>query len=315
MKNQSKSSKKDVYALVTERIIKQLENGTVPWKMQWQSKTVPTNLVTKKPYRGINHLLLASLNYEQNYFLSMRQVNLLGGKVKIGEKAHMVVFWKVLEFPKTVNSENNEKTNKIPFLRYYNVFNIAQCENLPEKVLPEIITPGINDPIKICEEIVFNMPKRPEIKHEEAFSVEAFYHIIRDYVNMPKIERFTSSHAYYSTLFHELVHSTGHESRLYRPGLTSITTFESDAYSFEELIAEIGACYLNTHSGIENQQFDNNVAYINGWLKRLRQDSKLIVKAGMEAQKAVDFILGNLQESAQASNSQTPKNQLIKAQH
>jgi antirestriction protein ArdC len=298
MKNQSKTSKKDVYALVTERIIKQLENGTVPWKMQWQSKTVPTNLLTKKPYRGINHLLLASLNFEQNYFLSMNQVNLLGGKIRKGESASMVVFWKILEF-ESENLGNNEKTNKIPFLRYHKVFNIAQCENLPEKILPKIVTAGINDPIKICEDIVFNMPKRPKIKHEEAFSVEAFYHIIRDYVNMPKMERFISSHAYYSTLFHELVHSTGHESRLYRPGLTNLTTFGSDIYSFEELIAEIGACYLNTHSGIENQQFDNNVAYINGWLKRLRQDNKLIVKAGMEAQKAVDFILGRLQDKSE----------------
>jgi antirestriction protein ArdC len=304
MNKKLKIRKKDVYQLVTDRIIKQLEAGTVPWKMQWQSRRAPVNLVTRKQYRGINHLLLSSLNYEQNYFLSMKQVNDLGGKVKKGESANMVVFWKILELS-TSKSNNEEKTSKVPFLRYYNVFNIAQCEGLPEKLLPQKVQPGINDPIESCREIVFNMPKCPQIKHSD--EGEAYYHTVKDFVNMPKMELFTSSHAYYSTLFHELVHSTGHESRLARHGIIKHTHFGSDTYSFEELVAEIGACFLNAQAEIETQQFDNNVAYINGWLKRLRQESRLVVKAGMEAQKAVDFILDvKYQESTQNSHSQTP---------
>ncbi len=280
-KNRGKST--DVYQLITDRIVAQLEKGQVPWRKSWSEAGLPQNLITKKPYRGLNVWLLASLGYTQNYFLTFKQAKQLGGSVIKGEKSCPVVFWKWVEY----EDKESEEVKKVPFLRYYSVFNVEQCEGIPEDKIPKIET-NQNNPIQACEQIVQNMPQRPPIKHQEQ---RAFYSPPIDFVNMPKMETFIDSESYYATLFHELVHSTGHENRLNRPEVTDFTFFGSHEYSKEELTAEIGACYLTNHAGIGEKHFDNNIAYIQGWLNKLRNDKKFIVYASARAQNATDFIL------------------------
>src|SRR5258706_361842 len=142
------TAKKDVYQIVTERIIEQLQQNKVPWQKPWTEAGVPQNLITRRPYRGINVMLLALQDYPLNYFLTFKQLKELGGTVIKGEKAHIVVFWK------WVDEENEEtgETVKRAFLRYHMVFNIAQCEHIPIEKIPLVEKP--NDPIEECEEIV-----------------------------------------------------------------------------------------------------------------------------------------------------------------
>jgi len=276
----------DVYALVTEQIIKHLENGTVPWQKPWGDGGLPRNLFSKKYYRGINLLLLASLGYEQNLFLTFNQVKEIGGKVKQGEKGHPVVFWSIVDKKEVETStEQEHKTAKRPVLRYYTVFNVAQCENIPDGYIPAITK--VIGSIQSCEDIVAAMPQRPEIKHK---GQKAYYDPLRDFINMPKKNSFGTAEAYYVTLFHEVVHSTGHHSRLKRKGLIEMSEFGSDPYSQEELVAEIGACYLQSHAGVMGE-FSNSVSYINGWLTKLCGDKTFIYVAATQAQAAVDFIL------------------------
>ena len=292
-KNTNQNSNKDintpvdVYAMVTNRIIEHLEKGVVPWQQPWTDAGVPQNLITKKPYRGINVWLLSSLEHEQNQFLTFKQVKELGGSIKKDEKGNLIVFWKWIE------KENPEtkKMEKKPFLRYYKVFNVSQCTGIPENKLPKK-EERINDPIKECEKIINEMPNRPEIKHIQQ---EACYYSEKDYINMPKMETFKDSESYYGTLFHEMVHSSGHQSRLNRKEITEKNRFGTEKYAIEELTAELGASYLKSRAGITIEKLDNNAAYIKSWLGKLKEDKKFIVYASSQAQKATDYIL-NIKE-------------------
>jgi antirestriction protein ArdC len=278
-----KTSHTDVYTIVTNRIIEHLEKGVVPWHKTWADAGLPKNLITGKHYRGINVWLLSSLNYSQNSFLTFKQVKDLGGSVIKGEKAQEVIFWKWIE---KENKESKE-TEKVPILKYYKVFNIAQCEGIPKEKLPPVIERN-NNPIETCEKIIEEMPKRPDISHKEQ---RAFYNKSGDFINMPKMETFTSSENYYETLFHEMVHSTGHNERLNRKEMETSNGFHSKDYAVEELTAEMGASYLKSYAGIPITQLENNAAYIQSWLERLKNDKKFIVYASSQAQKATDYIL------------------------
>ena len=272
----------DIYETVTNKIIEHLEKGVVPWQQPWSGGEPPQNLISKKPYRGINVLLLNTLGYSQNHFLTFHQIKELGGSVKRGEKAQIVMFWKQLE-------RDNDKGEKerIPFLRYYTVFNISQCTGIPESKLPKL-NEIKHEPIKECEEILSKMPNKPEIKHELN---RAFYNKAQDFINMPKPEIFNSSESYYATLFHEIVHSTGHEKRLNRKELLESRGMRSDNYALEELTAEMGSSFLCNMTGIEKDNIDNSASYINSWLERLKNDKKFIFYASSQAQKSVDFVL------------------------
>ncbi len=289
--NAPTDTRKDVYGIVNAKIIEQLNNGTVPWQKPWKDGGVPRNLITKKQYHGINLLLLAMEGFEHNLFVSYNQLQAIGGKVKRGEKGHMVVYWNVVkkegEEPKDETVEDKKKT----VLRYYYVFNIAQCENIPERLLPAT---RAAEEIPTCEAIVTAMPQCPVIKHKEQ---RAYYDPTQDFVNMPKKRSFKTDASYYSTLFHELVHSTGHERRLSRKTLTQMAEFGSELYSQEELVAEMGTCYLQSFAGIQSE-FQHSAAYLQGWLGKLKNDKFFIFQAASAAQKAVDYIL-NIQEKAE----------------
>jgi len=301
MKDQIKTIPTDVYSIVTNRIIEHLEKGVVPWQKPWTDAGLPKNLVTGKHYRGINVWLLNTLNYSQNSFLTFKQVMDLGGSVKKGEKAQEVIFWKWLE---KENKETKE-IEKVPILRYYKVFNIDQCLDIPKDKLPLVVKKN-NNPLEACEKIIKEMPNRPDIRNKEH---RAYYSRLEDYVNIPKMETFMGSENYYGTLFHELVHSTGHNERLNRKELLESKGFRSDNYAIEELTAEMGASYLKSHAGIPIDQLDNNVAYIQSWLKRLKDDKRFIVHASAQAQKATDYILNihNEEKDLELTENQSEK--------
>jgi antirestriction protein ArdC len=294
----------DVYTIVTNRIIAELEKQVVPWRKPWTEAGHPQNLITKRRYTGINTWLLASLGYQQNYFLTYKQIQENGGKIKKGEKSHLVVFWKKLEL------KEETETEKSPYLlRYYNVFNIAQCADLSEVLgIPD--SPGTISQITACEEIIEEMPQCPAIKHGKH---KAFYDSTKDFINMPKQNTFSPPEAYYCTLFHELIHATGHASRLNRKEIVKFDTYGSEQYSIEELTAEMGASYLNSVAGITDATFDNNVAYINSWLNQLKRDKRLIIYAAGQAQRAVDFIL-NVQPEPYIKEEDAPTEQAIEAE-
>ncbi len=283
--NNSSSPKVDVYQIVTDRIIELLEQGTVPWQKPWTDAGMPANLLSKRPYRGINLWLLLSLNYERNLFLTWDQLKKIGASVKQGEHGHVVVFWKTT--PKKEDVVDGQKEKKLPLLRYYKVFNIAQCRDLPENLVDPVEVKEHNAILE-CEAIISSMPQCPAIKYKQP---EAFYHIGEDYINMPKKKSFKSPEGYYATLFHELVHSTGSEKRLNRKTVTEMAEFGSEAYSIEELVAELGSAYLSSFTGIINAGVTNSAAYIKGWLGKLKHDKRFIVQASGQAQKAVDFIM------------------------
>lgn len=282
MKTQSKP---DVYEIVTDRIIALLEAGTVPWRKPWKSQTgIPRNFVSRKAYRGINTLLLHCMNYESPYWLTYKQAEAKGGNVRKGEKACPVVFWKKLE----IEDSKTQAIKEIAMIRYYHVFNVAQCEGLE---LPETPAATITDttPIEAAHKIVDNWKAKPTI---EGGHIKAYYLPSRDFIGMPEPESFVSMAHYYQTLFHELTHSTGHASRLNRESITGQVNFGSQTYSKEELLAEMGAAFLSGHAGISESQIENSAAYIASWLEALKNDRKLVVCAAAAAQKAVDYILG-----------------------
>jgi antirestriction protein ArdC len=273
-----------IYEQITERIITLLAQGTVPWQKPWKARTgLPRNLVSHKPYRGINVFLLLAMSYESPFWLTFRQALQLGGSVRKGEKSCPVVFWKQT----TIDDRESGEPQKIPLLRFYHVFNVAQCDGL--KIGTEPVVTTVTDIIK-PDEIVAHMPRRPEIKHGMA---RAFYSPREDYVGLPLRERFERADGYHATLFHELVHATGHESRLNRSTITEKSGFGSNPYSKEELIAEMGAAFLCGQAEIVERTIDNSASYLQGWLDQLRNDKTLILSAAAQAQKAADFILGN----------------------
>jgi antirestriction protein ArdC len=275
------------YERITERIETLLAAGVVPWHKPWKASTgLPRNLITHKPYRGINVFLLMAMGYESPHWLTFRQAIQLGGTVKKGEKSCPVVFWKQME----VTDKESGETENIPFLRLYHVFNAAQCEGLKAAPAAEEVPITVTN----AANIVAGMPQPPKIKSGMS---HAFYQPVNDTVGMPERKRFESEDAYHATLFHELVHSTGHESRLKRQSIMEKNGLGSMPYCKEELVAELGSAFLCGQAEIVDRTIDSSAAYIEGWLDSMKDDPMLIVYAAAQAQRAADFILGRRMES------------------
>jgi antirestriction protein ArdC len=285
----------NVYEIITERILQRLEQGTVPWRKPWHGGEagMPRNLVTGQPYRGINVFLLAAAGYASPYWLTFRQAKQRGGSVRSGEHGTPVVFWK-WHHADEQDSENRRAQRRIPFLRYYTVFNTEQMDGVSVPVTSMPPQPELA-PIQRCEEVVAGMPDAPAI---QSGRTQAAYLPARDTIIMPARSAFESAEAHYATLFHELVHASGHARRLARPAVMDTAAFGSHAYSKEELVAEMGATFLCGHAGIETATLENAAAYIDSWLRVLRGDSRMVVQAATHAQKAADFVLGRTSESA-----------------
>ena len=283
----------NVYEIITQRILEEIDKGTLPWNKPWKSVNgeEATNLVSHKGYRGINRFLLSHMAYERPFYVTYKQAQELGGTVKKGEHGTPVIFWKKNVYTKT-QADGTESEENGFVLRYYTVFNVAQCEGL-DKFLPAV-TPITETPIETldtAENIVKGYHHRPTLTHVR--QDRAYYQPSTDSIVMPERNQFHSSAEYYSTLFHEFTHSTGHVSRLDRKTLTDASYFGSQNYSKEELVAEMGAAFLCGEAGIENEAaLKNSASYLDGWRKKLKADSKVVVQAAAQAQKAADYILG-----------------------
>lgn len=283
----------DVYQLVTEQIIAHLDKGVIPWRCPWKCRSVPQqNMVSKRPYRGINAILLNLSPYEQPYWLTVRQIRNLGGLIKKDESPTLIVFWKFLMKQDTNDLASDKSAKKFPYLRYYHVFNIGQTTGINPSRVPQLPDDDKLDfhPIGAAEKIMTNFPNPPTIRYSNG---GACYHPKRDLINMPHLESFNSVAEAYNTLFHEACHSSGHVSRLNRPGLQNVN-FGSQTYSFEELIAEMGAAFLCAQCGIFDSIAENSAAYIQGWKEKLRdkENKKWLIQAAGQAQSAADYILG-----------------------
>lgn len=276
--------KKSVYEIATEKILEHLENGTIPWKKPWKTNNTPISKQTNKPYTGINRFLLSLLPFESPEYITYKQAQKLGGRIRKGSKSHPVFYFNFFE--KEQRDKNGKlETVSIPFLRYYNVFNMEQTEGIDYKI-PDPITTTI-EPIESAEKILSSMYEYPTIQPGGG---RAYYNPNQDYIGIPYKAKFTSAEEYYSTLYHEIIHSTGHKSRIDRKFGTS---FGDHAYSKEELVAEFGATYLCSLAGIETTTIENSAAYIASWLKVLKNNSKWVVSAASQAEYAVKWLIEN----------------------
>lgn len=294
----------DIYEHVTTEIVEGLKKGVVAWRKPWEDG-LPKNLKTKKTYRGINLLLLyvakQRYGFKSNYWVTFKQAQELKGHVRKGEKSHIITFFEFKEKEKIIVNdygEDEKKIEKYPLLRYYRVFNLEQTDGI------EIKEEKLDfNRIKKCERVIKGYETKPRIIH--GFN-KASYNPGEDTVKMPNKKDFESEEEYYSTLFHELIHSTGHKNRLNREGITKQNSFGSQEYSKEELVAEIGTCFLNAHTGIKGKTFNNNVAYINNWIKALEKDKRLIFRLAGKSQQATDHIL-NLSPGSFLNHSNSEK--------
>jgi antirestriction protein ArdC len=291
--------KQDIYSQVTDRIIAQLEQGVVPWKSPYFSRVgFPRNFSSGKAYQGINVFLLGSLRFTSPFFLTFLQAKELCGHVRKGEHGSLVVKYgtynRVGDESPAVGSEEPAEMRR--YLKAYTVFNASQIEGIdfpkPQN-LPDL---AVTDKTEHARAIVAGMPSAPAIREGSAIPC---YRPASDSVHMPERGYFETEESYYSTLFHELTHSTGHASRLARPSLLENKGIDADGdtarkvYAEEELVAEMGASFLNAHAGIEEQELGNSAAYLQGWIDALKsRDAKgWIIRAAAQAQKAANYIL------------------------
>ena len=289
----------DVYAIVTEKIINLLESGVVPWRKPWTSTGLPRNLVSKKPYKGVNYFLLSATKYVSPFWLTYRQATELRGHVRKGEESTIVIFWKVEDSKQSSEDleieKSNDKNRHRFLLQYYRVFNLEQCE-LPQAVLDKLpkIKTHQHDPIEAAERIIAGMPNPPEIQYAGS---RAFYSPITDRITLPPRELFISPEEHFATLAHEMSHAAGAVKRLNRKSINEAAPFGSPTYSFEELVAELSAAYLCAEAGISPAVLENQAAYIHGWLAKLRSEKRLVVIAAAQAQRAADLILNRSSET------------------
>ena len=274
----------DIYQTITARIIEQLEQGLIPWTKPWNGvRSGAFNRISKQPYSLLNQMLLS----KSGEYATFKQWQNLGGHIRKGAKAEMVVYWNIIEKEET-NSKGEKEIIGIPILKYYNVFHISQVEGVEplEKPFSDV------QPVENAEQLIKDYITREGINYKETISDKAYYSPITDSVVVPCKNQYQNVNDFYATAFHELVHSSGNKSRLNR--ITKLAAFGSHEYSKEELVAEIGSATLLNLLGLETSKtFRNTAAYIQSWLKVLKNDNRFIVSAASKADKAVDYILGN----------------------
>jgi hypothetical protein len=311
----------DIYKMVTDKIIGMLKSASpTDYHRAWKDDAffIPLNYDSKKPYRGVNRLLLQERigfagAFRNPYFLTFKQIKKHKGTLKKGAKAYEVIYYSIRYVVpadknsgrKAFSSTNAHKVldfldkyklsedivTRIPMIRYYNVYNGADIENIDFKLDELQIGRAVPDSAtenRAAQLIVENYPNPPAIKHE---GNEAYYNPASDYIKLPKQEQFDTVNDYYRTLFHELTHSTGHNKRLNR-GIHLM--LEKDDYAKEELVAEFGAVFLSAWAGIMWYNNKNHAAYLKGWnsaIKEAQNDNKFLMRAASLAQQATDYIL------------------------
>lgn len=270
-----------LYEHITNKLIKEIESGTLPWLKPWQGGSVPSGTLQHLPfngatgnnYNGINILLLSICNFQSNAWYTLNQAKKLGGKLKKGAESQQAVYWQIVE-----KEDKEGNVEKLFFLKYWKVFNFEQFENLPK---PKA---------KPCQELKHNslhgIASNMNVKLTHGGNV-ASYSPLHDVVTMPLQSDFKAEKYYNGTLLHELSHATGHKSRCNRD---MESRFGNNAYAMEELIAELSSAFTAAHLGIE-PTLQHNASYLKSWLDVLKSDKRAIITASSKAQKASEFIL------------------------
>ena len=290
------TTKKDLYQEVTNAIIEQLEQGIIPWHKPWtgvQGGAISHN--TGRAYSLLNQLLLI----KPGEYITFNQCKAEGGHVKKGAKAKMVVFWKVYPREKkdtngapVLNADGSPVIEGLPVLRYYQVFHIDDCEGIAPKWNQEDQKPKTAQVDAEAEKILTSYVQREGIRFENSVSDRAYYSPALDLIHLPMVEQFDNTAEYYGTAFHEATHSTGHKTRLNRFTSNAAAAFGSEEYSKEELVAEIGSACILHEIGMETpESFKNSAAYVQSWLRALKNDKRMIVSAAGKAEKAANMIL------------------------
>jgi len=286
-----------VYEVIAESITNALDKGVVPWRKPWNAEQMTPRNMKGVPYRGINVWLLMLQGHGSPYWATYKQVNEAGGTIVAGAEGTPIVFWSRYE----VEDENagGEKTVKsIPVIRYYKVFNQSQIKGIEFPPLPTVGKSEFS-PIEAAERVISSMPKRPDISDNGG--AKAYYVPSQDSIHMPSKDTFESADGYYATLFHEMAHSTGHSSRLARKSVDEAAPFGSDIYAQEELVAEFASAFLCGETGISPSVIENAAAYIAGWKRAIKDDTRAVISAASKAQKAADYILGREDVVAKAA--------------
>lgn len=277
---------KQIYEIITNQVLEGLERGHIGWRKPWAEIGGPRNFKSGHRYRGLNLVLLSFSPYMSPYWMTWKQVKESGGQVKEGEakKYTVVTLWKRV----WVDDKENPGTKiRIPLLRYYRLYNAEQVEGI-DFPAPETVREAQR--IESAQEIWDGYKGRPHLIHGWD---EACYIRTSDQINMPDQERFESDEEYYGVLFHEAIHSTGHKKRLNRKP-ENIGEGAKQKYSFEELVAEMGAAFLSAEAGINDERvIENRQAYINGWISYFKQEkAQALITASSQARKAAEHILG-----------------------
>lgn len=311
----TRDGQQKIYNMVTDMIIETMKKEGLFWRLPWKNKkgllspgSFAVNFKTKKMYKGINFVVLNYYahdvrGHKSPYYLTFKQAEEMGGKIRKGAKSLPVFYYNISYFldKKRITEEQyremtvaqQAKVITVPIIQYYSVFNSEDITGIKFPELPSREERTFN-PIDSADAVIDAMPKRPRLEHSD--KTEAYYVPSQDYVHMPNKEWFNSEQEYYATFFHELVHSTGHESRLKR----TFGRQGSPQYSFEELVAELGASYLCAETGILYFTLKNSAAYLKGYkddlIKTMGEDNKFFLKAAAKAQAASDFILDRSEE-------------------
>lgn len=288
-----------VYQMVADRIIEQMNKGIIPWRKPWyyggtdaDASEVAISYVSRRAYSALNQMLLG----EPGEYLTFKQIRDLGGKIRKGEKSKIVVFYTKYEFVKKDEKTGEEKLQSIPILRYYNVFHLNQTEGIKSKIVEGERVRVEAEP-NFADEVISEYVKRSGIKFQnDRPSSKAYYSPGTDTVVVPMKSQYECVAEYYSTCFHELGHSTLKADRCDRKSENDGAFFGNEAYSREELVAEITAAMLCTRTGVWMERaFRNSVAYLQGWVKAIKNDPKAIVYAASKAEKAAKYIMNEIE--------------------
>lgn len=301
MAKAKKTGTKDVFKKVTDTIIKMLEGGTIPWRRPWGDSGVdtgmPVNYLTRKYYRGINVIMLyceaMDKGYALNYWLTAKQAKQLGGTILKGETPVPVIYWMPIakKEAKVIDKKKKRDNKKAWIRRIYFVYNVAQTTGIRVDAPEAVATDKEFDPIAEAEAVIEAWDNRPEIRYG---GNGASYNRAMDLIRMPAKKSFKSREHLYATLFHEGIHSTGHNTRLGRfdKSDSKIQMFGDEAYSKEELVAEAGSAFICAALRIDNSlTIENTVAYIQSWLKALKNNREWLIAAFSQGDAAANYIL------------------------
>jgi antirestriction protein ArdC len=276
-------------------ILEDMSHGIVPWQKTWNSYSGLPIRGNGKGYQGINVIILLSKGYCQPRWLTYKQASELGGHVRKGERGTTVFYSSSITVKNkegttdTTSDTTSDETSggkQIFFMKSYTVFNVLQCDNLPEKLFinnNNSSTNSNNPRLENAETLVANTGA----VIDERSGLSPKYHLLSDTISMPLYSEFDNRESYYATLLHELIHWTGAKHRLDR---IKSTLFGSNEYAFEELVAELGASLLCSQLNIRPFNHPETIGYLQSWHRILKADPKFLFRAAALAQKAIAFI-------------------------